>query len=245
MDALTNAKFLAASTARWGASQGWYYKAINATPGTGILGPAQATFSATSAILEMQNTAPSGAGGSNVFAFPDYVRMFVTVADASGAGSSFQYVVSIDNKLRFASGGTQIVLPGTYANNYGAVQAQRIGPANIVSNGPQLAIFAGAVVLNAESANVVRTGRGAFKQTAASPVASVNDEYVLTFGSSADQGAGSSKLGAVTTPTTYRQNVGVHGIAPQSSLAVHWFFSGATTGVTVEFDIGWWECPTT
>jgi hypothetical protein len=240
MDALTNAKFLQASAARWGASQGWYYKAINGTPSTGIISAAQTTFSATSALLCMQNTAPTG---SNVFTFPDYVRFLVSIVDASGAASAFQYVIAIDDQLWYASGGTQVVTPGTYASNNGPVQALRTGADQMPTYGPQTAIFVGALTLNAATTEVVRTGRGSLKQTAASPVAAVNDEYIFTFSPSSDS-SGSAKLGAVATPAIYRQNVGIHSIAPQTSLAMPFWFSGATTGVTVEVDIGWFEMPT-
>jgi hypothetical protein len=240
MDALTNTKFLAASLGRWGASQGWYYKAINATPGTGIVSATTTAFSATAALVEFQNTANTG---SNVFSFPDYVKLIVSVADVESAAGSLNVVASIDNKLRFSSGGTQVVLPGTYANNYGPVQAQRIGPANIVTNGPQTAIFAGALVLNAESGNVVRTARSVVKVGGATNFGVVGDEYILTFATGNDAGAGSAKTG--TTAAIYRQNLGFASIAPQSSLALHFWCPNITTGVTVEVDVGWFEAPTT
>jgi len=240
MDALTNAKFLQASGARWGASQGWYYKAINATPGTGIVSATTAAFSATAALVEFQNTAPAA---SNVFSFPDYVKLIVSVADVESAAGSFNLVTALDNKLRYSSGGTQVVLPGTYANNYGPAQAQRTGAANIVANGPQTAVFAGALVLNAESATVVRTARSVVKVGGATNFGVVGDEFVFTFGSGSDAGAGAAKTG--TTAAIYRQNLGFQSIAPQSSLAMHFWCPNITTGVTVELDVGWYEMPVT
>jgi hypothetical protein len=240
MDALTNAKFLQASVARWGASQGWYYKAINATPGTGIVSATTASFSALAALVEFQNTAPAT---SNVFVFPDYVKLIVSVADVESAAGSLNIVVALDNKLRYASGGTQIVTPGTYANNYGPVNAQRTGAAVIVPNGPQTALFAGALVLNAESATVIRSARSVAKVGGATNFGVVGDEFLFTFGPSNDAGAGSAKTG--TTAAIYRQNLGLQSIAPQSSLAMHFWCPNITTGVTVEVDAGWWEMPTT
>jgi hypothetical protein len=240
MDSLTLAKFLGGTGGRWLASQGCYHKFVNAAPGTGIISDVQTGFVATKALIVMQNTAPAN---SNVFCIPEYLKFLVTVVDASGAGASFQYAFAEDSILRYASGGTQVVLPGTYANNYGPTNALRIGPANIKSSGPQTAVFMGALTTAAESGNVVRVARGAIKQTAASPVAAVNDEYYFSFGLVADAGAGSTKLGAVATPAIYRQNVGIQPIAPQSSLVMHFWFAGAATGVTMEVEGAMYEVP--
>jgi hypothetical protein len=247
MDALTSAKFLAGTQGRWLASQGPYFKAISPTIGTGQLGPTATAFAATtSAFLCIQNTAGAG---SNVFVYPDLARFLVSVADVVSAGSSLQYALVLDQALRYSSGGTQLVTPGTYANNNGPTQSSRIGATPLggqatgaKSYGPQAAIFAGALVLTAESANAVRIGRGIIKVAAASPVCVVADEYFFSFSNSYDSGAGQSKIG--TTAAIYRQNPGlVGGIGPQGSLALHLWEANQTTAPTLETDIGWWEAP--
>src|SRR5690349_25015195 len=114
MDSLTSQKFLAGTLGRRLASQGCYFKAINATIGTGIASSTTQAVSATSALFLIQNQAPTG---SNVFVFPDYLKLLVSAADV--AGTSFQYYCSLDNKLRYASGGAQRVTHGAYTFNDG------------------------------------------------------------------------------------------------------------------------------
>lgn len=246
MDALTSARFLAGTQGRWLASQGQYYKAISPVIGTGQLGPAATAFSATSAFLLMQNTAPAG---SNVFMFPDLVRLLTSVVDITSAAGTLQYAISIDQILRFASGGTQLVTPGTYANNNGPTQTSRIGATPLGGQatsakayGPQTAVFAGAVVAAAESANVVRVARGFVKQGAGTAVCVLGDEFVFAFSNSYDGGSSSTKVG--TTAAIYRQSPGlVGGIGPQGSMILHLWETLETTPPTFEVDVGWWECP--
>ncbi|HKR55871.1 MAG TPA: hypothetical protein VJS20_06190, partial [Gemmatimonadales bacterium] len=193
-------------------------------------------FSATAALLEIQNTAPAG---SNVWVCPDYIKLTVSVADVTSAAGSFNAVFSLDSKLRYASGGTQIVTPGTYANNYGPMQTLRTGPGANLSHLPQAAVFLGALVLNAESGNVVRSSRCVAKVGAAANLSPVGDEYVFTFGQGEDVGAGFAKTG--TTAAIYRENVGQKAIGPQSSMALHFWCPNITTGLTVELDAAWFE----
>lgn len=236
MDYLRAAPLIDSTRGRWGASQGWYYQGMTPTPGTGIISALTTAFSGTAALFEMQNTAPAG---SNVYLLPDYVKLTVSVADVTSAAGSFNAVWSLDNKLRYSSGGTQIVTPGTYANNYGPMQTGRIGVAANLQKLPQAAVFLGALVLNAESVNVVRSSRCVAKVGAAANLSPVGDEYVFTFGIGEDVGAGFAKSG--TTAAIYRENVGQKAIAPQGSLALHFWCPNITTGLTVELDAAWFE----
>jgi len=246
MDALTSAKLLAGTQGRWLASQGQYFKAISPTIGTGQLQPAATAFSATSAGFLVQNTAPAT---SNVFVFPDLLRLLTSVVDVTSAAGSLQYAISIDNILRYSSGGTQLVTPGTYANNNGPTQTSRIGATPLggqvtsgKSYGPQAAVFAGAIVATAESANVVRIARGFVKAGAATAVMVVGDEVVFAFSNSYDGGSSSTKVG--TTASIYRQSPGlVGGIGPQGSMLIHLWELLETTPPTFETDFGWWEVP--
>jgi hypothetical protein len=246
MDALTSAKFLAGTQGRWLASQGQYFKTISPTIGTGQLQPAATAFSATSAGFLMQNTAPAG---SNVFLFPDLLRLLTSVVDVTSAAGTLQYVISIDNILRYSSGGTQLVTPGTYANNNGPTQTSRIGATPLggqasgaKSYGPQAAVFAGAIVTAAESTNVVRVARGLAKQGAGTAVMALGDEVIFAFSNSYDGGSSSTKVG--TTAAIYRQSPGlVGGIGPQGSMILHLWETLETTPPTFETDFGWWEAP--
>lgn len=236
MDYLSAQLKVDATRARWWACQGSVFRAVNPTPGTGIvISSTQQAFSATSGMLCLQNTAPVN---SNVFLFPDYLRLTATVADV--ASTSFQYVISSDGKLRYSSGGTQIVTPGTYANNNGSINAARIIGANpYASVGPQGALFFGALTLNAESSTVVRGARGCIK----SGLTQVNDEFLWSFSPGEDVGAGQAKVAAAATPTIYRQNVGPWAIAPQASMVFNTWCPAVTTGATFELEFAWFELP--
>lgn len=234
MDALTSAKFLQATVSRWAAAQGYYYKAVNATPSTGIIASStQQTFVATKGLFCIQNTAPAT---SNVFLFLDYLKLLVTVADV--ASTSVQYLGVLDNTLRYSSGGTQLVTPGTAASNNGPTNTRR----RLVGTIPQAAIFYGDLTFAAEGSQVVRCARGAIKAGAAN-ITQPNDELYFGFGPSADAGAGSSKTSAATTPTIYRQNLGMVSIAPQGSFVLNLWQPAVTTGFTAEVEVGWWELP--
>jgi len=118
MDALSEARMIARSQGRWGASQGSYFKAMNPTPGTGIIGPGGTqAFSATSALFVWRNTAPAT---SNVFVFPDYVKLLVTVVDTSA--TAMHYLFALDTIPRFNSGGTSLMAA---ANANGPVNVLR------------------------------------------------------------------------------------------------------------------------
>lgn len=233
MDALTSAKFLQATVSRWAAAQGYYYKAVNATPGTGIIGSTQQTFSATSGLFCMQNSAQVN---SNVFLFPDYLKLLVSVVDTTA--TAFQYLGVVDNTLRYSSGGTALVTVGTAAANNGPMNTRR----RVTGSLPQAAITYGALTLAAEGSQVVRQSRGCVKANVA-PFSQVNDEYYFAFGPSADAGAGAAKTAAASTPSVYRQNVGMVSIAPQGSFVFNAWFPAITVGFTAEVEVGWWEVP--
>lgn len=235
MDFLSASRFLDATRGRHIAATGQYRRFVNATPGSGILLNAATSFSATAASVIIQNTAPAS---SNVFLFPDFLKLIVTVASTESGAGALNYVGALDTKLRYSSGGTQVVTPGTLANNNGPASAH---PDFLQQKAyqSQAAVFVGALVANAESGAATRIERGQFKTAAATPLCVVGDEYTLTFGPGEDVGAGFSKIG--TTSSIYRQNAGIVGIGPQGSLVIHTFCPNQTTGVTVELAGGIWE----
>lgn len=233
MDFLSSSLRVDGTRARWFAAQGSTFRAVNPTPGTGIqISSSQQTFSATKGFLCLQNTAPIG---SNVFLFPDYIRLLATAADV--ASTSIQYLIASDNKLRYSSGGTQIVTPGTYANNNGPLNALRAAGTPYASTGPQGALFFGDLTFAAEGSTVVRGARGCMK----TGLVQVNDELLWSFAPSEDVGAGSAKVAAAATPTLFRQNVGAWPICPQGSMVFNTWCPAVTTGATFELEVGWFE----
>ena len=233
MDALTNAKFLAGTQGRWLASQGQYFKAMNGTPGTPITGPTTTAFSTTAALFEVENSAPTG---SNVFLYPDYVKLLIAGADTTTAASQFNYVGVIDPILRFSSGGFQPISPEA-----GPVNVLRMNNQSGLITMPQANWHFGAVVLNTAGANRLIMARGQAKTGQTTNLAVVGDEFYFSFSPGYDVGAGAAKTG--TTATIYRQNLGVVCVPPQSSFALLTWFPNLTAAFTFELEAAWFELP--
>lgn len=235
MDVSIQTKLLGATDGKWGAGQGIYYKAMNGTPGTGIVGPTVTAFNVNSALVEVQNpTALPSVDGSatSTYLVLDYIKLLVTAADV--AGTSIQYLGVLDPILRYSAGGTQPIPP-----EFGPVNVLNMNNASFM---PQAAWHFGAVATTNASANRLIMARGCMKANAAAPIAVVNDEYYWSFGQAYDVGAGALKTG--TTPSTYRQNCGPVVVPPQSSFVLHAWSPALTGAYSFEFECGWWELPT-
>lgn len=204
--------------------EGAYFKATNATVGTGVIHALTTAFSATAALFCLRNTDAEGAKRLYI----DYVRL-VTGATAIGmtAATSIEAAVTIDNTNRYSSGGTAIT------------------PVNSNMDSAQATIAAlnfGAVVLAAASGSVRTVGRQAFARRA-SPAMVTGDQFLWDFGVVGAQSlaiAGSAT--PATAPTAFGAAIGPVIIGGGDSLNFHlWYPAGATTAPTYEFEIGWWE----
>jgi hypothetical protein len=231
MDALTEARMIARSQGRWGASQGSYFKCLGAAVGTGTASSLQQTFSDTSAIFLMENGAPAT---SNVYSYPDYFRIVVTSPDT--AGTDFQVSGLVDTTIRYISGGQR---------QTGVGQSNVSGPVNVslaqtAGHQQQTAVAAGALVLVAASIKRVALSRAIVKKNAAAPIGVAGDEFLFTFNASLESQGTGSKAG--TTAANYRENLGIVCIPPQGSFALNaWFTAALTAGFTFEWEAGWWE----
>jgi hypothetical protein len=206
------------------ADEGSYFKAGNATIGTGIIHALTAAWSATAALFCLRNTDAEGAKRI----YLDFVRL-VTGATAIGmtAATSIEMAVTIDNTNRYSSGGTSIT------------------PANANMDSATATIAAlnfGAVVLSAASGSVRQVARGAFARRAA-PAMVTGDQLLFAFGDDAGQTLDVAGAAApATAATAFRMGSGPIVIGGGDSLNFHlWYPAGATTAPTYEFEIGWWE----
>lgn len=230
MDALTSQKYLAGTLGRWITTRGQYHKATWGTPGGGSP-PACAvntTFSATSALYEVENPLP--VGGGNVYVIPHYVKLLVTAADT--LGTDFHYSAVIDPKLRFSSGGFQPISP-----EFGPVNVLNMNQPGLM---PAAAWHFGPLVLNAAGPNRLLMARGQVKHVGAAPLTSVGDTFLFTY-AGGDMLPTGSIVGAATTPTRYREDLGFVCVPPQSSHALLAWFPGLTVGFAFEMECGWWE----
>ncbi len=206
------------------ADEGAYFKATNATVGTGIIHALTTAWSATAALFCLRNT--DGEGAKRLYL--DYVKL-ITGATAIGmtAATSIESAITIDNTNRHSSGGTAIT------------------PVNVNMDSAQATIAAlnfGAEVLSAASGSVRLVGRHAFPRRVA-PAMVTGDQFFWKFGS--DMTPFVSPVGAAAPATAPTQFIGGFGpvvIGGGDSLNFHlWYPAGATTAPTYEFEIGWWE----
>lgn len=206
------------------ADEGSYFRAVNATIGTGIIHALTTSWSATAALFCLRNTDAEGAKRVYI----DYVRL-VTGATAIGmtAATSIEAAITIDNTNRYSSGGTSITPTNVNMDSSTATIA---------------AINFGAVVLSAASGSVRQVGRSALARRAA-PAMVTGDQFLFDFGKVAAPSLSVAGAAApATAATQFYIPMGPVVIGGGDSLNFHlWYPAGATTAPTYELDIGWWE----
>lgn len=198
------------------ADEGSYYTAVNPTVGTAIVGhvaPAIADTD-TKSILHIWNPTTS-----NKDVYLDRIWIKQTVVNASSTASD--YLVYIDNGAvtARASGGTLLT------------------PANCRSDSTVASVtttYFGAVITNAT------VGRKVAQRTVRPVISVAEDQYVFYFG---DRPALPSSQ-ALTGTSVASVAVGMPPvvIGPGGNFKfVQTGPSGASTGATFEFEVGWWE----
>jgi hypothetical protein len=252
MDALQAIRREEELRGRWNVAGGKYFKAMTGSPGgTGHTVTVVTAFSSTAAIFEIENPSqiypamnagsPPGMlnaaqdplGQGSIFLYPHYLRLTVVTAQ-DGTGTSIQWVGVLDPKLRFSAGGFQPVSP-----EFGAENVLVMNQAGFA---PVAGIHVGGVTLNAAGANRLIMGRGVMKDKGSSTnLATVNDEYLWTFGNM-ENVSGATKAGATATaPAQYVQSLGPVCVPPQSSFAILAWYPGLVTGWAFDFEFAWWE----
>lgn len=204
--------------------EGSYFKATNATIGTGIIHALTSSFSSTAAVFCLRNTDAEGAKRI----YLDYVRLITgATAIAMTAATSIEMAITLDNTNRHSSGGTAITPVNANMDSSTATIA---------------ALNFGAEVLTAASGSARTVARQAFARRAA-PAMVTGDQFLWDFGVVGAQTlavAGSAT--PATAPTSFGAVVSPCIIGGGDSLNFHlWYPSGATTAPTYEFEIGWWE----
>jgi hypothetical protein len=207
------------------ADEGSYFKAVNATPGTGIIHALTTAFSSTAALFCINNTDSEGAKRI----YLDYVRL-VTGATAISmtAATSIECAITIDSTNRYSSGGTAITPTNVNMDNSRATIAT---------------VNFGAVTLTAASGSARTVARMAFARRAA-PAMVTGDQFYWDFGA-ANTPPMLSVAGAAapaTAATMFYSPMSPVIIGGGDSINFHlWYPSGATTAPTYEVEIGWWE----
>jgi hypothetical protein len=204
--------------------EGSYFKAINATPGTGIIHALTTAFSATAGIFCINNS--DAEGGKRIIL--DYFRLTTgATAIAMTAATSIECAVTTDTTNRFSSGGTTITAVNTNSDSSRASVAT---------------VNFGAVTLTAASGSARTVARAALPRRAA-PALVTGDQIHFDFDSA---GAPSISVAGAAAPATAASQfycpLGPVVIGGGDSVNFHlWYPSGATTAPTYEFEIAWWE----
>lgn len=199
------------------ADEGSYFVLTNPTPGSALASAVNASSDFTKSLFIFYNSA--AAGGPRCYL--DYVKILPTTAPASA--TSMQFAVQIDTTNRYTSGGTG---PTAGVNVNGADGSASVGKWYYSSGS--------AVITTAAASNAVRlVARG----VARSVVPAVLEEIVLQCAS--DSASGSSSGTTAGRTATNLPPIVLDG--GQSAVFNVWFPSNAITGLSYEFEVGWYE----
>lgn len=197
------------------ADEGSMYRAMEQVPGTARAAAITASFSATAALIALQNN--DAANGKRIYL--DYIRLICTVAPASAV--SLEFALAIDTTNRYSSGGTALT---------------PVNPnSDIAAAGSIAVVHYGAVVAAAASGNV----RYLSRITARKVIPVAGDEFFINCGS--QDSPNSSALNG-TAPTRYGIPTGPIMVGPTGTILLHmWAPSNVTTAGSYELEMGWWE----
>ncbi|HZT29231.1 MAG TPA: hypothetical protein VFA33_05075 [Bryobacteraceae bacterium] len=207
------------------ADEGSYFIATNVTPGTAQAYNIQAAFSDTTPLLYIQNN-DSKANPFGKRMYLDYIKLICTTAPASATGARF--AIKTDPQLRTLSTNNTLAITPTSPNSDVAMQS-------VCSINAQNNSSASVLTASSGSARVVANG-----SMGGLPI--VGDEFVLVCGA-ADPGAYPG-LTAAQAVCPGRKVTGIPPVilGPNSALTVYaWFPGNAATGLSFEFEMGWWE----
>lgn len=201
------------------AEQGTYFKACNATLGTGIAAGIQTAFSATANVLLLMRN-----GSATKKVIPHYLRLINTVAGATTTSS--RLAVAVDTANRYSSGGTDLSAQVVNAHS-------GLAPTTAVD-----VIRFGAVT--AAAASAARYLANVQLKTQAAPCWTVGDEVRIVF--APGWGIAPQQLSG-STPMSIVRNVGPVVLSGQNHcLLVHmWNPANATTAPSWEVEVAWWE----
>lgn len=189
--------------------EGSYFTGTNPTFGTGIAGPNQATFSATSAIFTFLNKA--GAGGPR--SYLDYIRLICT---AAGTAAGIMNIGIVTDATARGSAGTAVGL---------------VSPNQDASVGANTQALYTPTVAAASNA-----ARNVARATGKMAALTAGDEILLIFGS-VEKSAGIISAAAAGRYIVPLPPV-ILGPGSTQSAIIHAWFTGITAAASFEFDVG-------
>jgi len=207
------------------ADEGSYFIGTNSTPGTALAYALTTGFSDTTPFIYMYNQSrPADQASKRIHL--DYIKIIVTTAPASSTQAYF--AIKLDTALRSLTTDNTTTLTAVSPNMDIGVASQALLKA-------QNSATASVIAAASNTARVV--ARGCFGGL---PV--VGDELVITSGSP-DIGSYSGLTAAqATCPGRKCSNCPPIVLGPGNSMEVHlWFPANATTALSYELEMGWWE----
>lgn len=207
-----------APTMHWISDEGTYQIATTPTPGTSIAFAVNTGVSETAGnYLYLKNNDVQGNARAQRL-YLHYIRLIMTAVPA--AGISGHFFVKVDNRDRYASGGTQL------APANGNID----GGAGTISQA-----YVGAITTLAPTPSARLLSRGVLR----SVIPVVNDEYIFKFGGI--EMGDSSTLGGIVAQRMVIPCPPVI-LGPQSNMCLQlWFPSNAVTPASFEVEMGWFE----
>ena len=188
--------------------------AINADP---------TAVAATEAMIVLQNSASrTGTANKNTIIVPRYIKLTCSVTAASG--TDFAMFFKKDIIERYASGGTELVGYGTYADT----------SSSWTERDPLGECYFGDITAKAESAAKV-VGTSWIRTDTAGPLA--DDKYLIVFGE-----PDAAHVGTAATQSLVKDFVSPIYLGPGTSLVVHPLITAAaSTAAEFYVEIGWDE----
>jgi hypothetical protein len=204
------------------ADEGLYFKAFNATPGTGQnMSTIQTSYNPARCYLQFQT---SNIGDAKVRVFLDYIRLMCTSAGTSS--TTFQAAIVVDYNRATTTAGTLSL--GTNVNNAYS------------RNAATAQVWAGDITM-ATASTLARTVFRTQLRTATSPTLAVGDLYSFDFGEVSHQ----SQFQGTTTPAAaaaaYTHFTGPLVLSSDSTVSLHIWGAAMASAPSFEFEVGWWE----
>lgn len=197
------------------ADEGSYWTAVNATPGTAIVGIAAADgYDVTETLFYLHVNA-----AATRRVYMDHIHL--TCGAAGTNGTDFSLAITTDNTARYTSGGTQITPANALQGASDATATDRVQ--------------FGAIVSTAASTN----GRLLWHGLMRTVIKVIGDQYTLVFG--APSQAPTANILAGTAQAHVIRHVPPLVLNPGDSLLIHEYAASQSVAASYQFAAGWWE----
>lgn len=197
------------------ADGGYFYKAINPTPATGIVGPVSITFDTTKALLAIANIHASKS------IYLRFLRLHVATVGTTGSIVQFTGALSPSvNRISTIPAGGTLTPQNTNSGAANETHAQ---------------IGFGALTLSTADANARNIMHAKYK----SAIEVVDDTYQFSWGSAGHLEDPCSLINNTTTLSHVTYAFEPVCIAPGATFSLHQWRASITIGITFDVELGY------